>query len=38
MRFLAKMCLEWLQLHRVKNPKGFVFYLQVNATLQRPDG
>jgi hypothetical protein len=25
--FLAKMCLEWLQLRRVKNPKGFGFYL-----------
>jgi hypothetical protein len=26
-RFQAKICLEWLQLHRVKNPKGFGFYL-----------
>jgi hypothetical protein len=25
--FSAKMCLEWLQLRRVKNPKGFGFYL-----------
>jgi hypothetical protein len=23
----GQICLEWLQLHRVKNPKGFVFYL-----------
>jgi hypothetical protein len=26
-RFLAKICWEWLQLRRVKNPKGFGFYL-----------
>jgi hypothetical protein len=37
-RFLAKICLEWQQLRRVKNPKGFGFYLLVNAALQRPDG
>jgi hypothetical protein len=24
---LAKIYLKWLQLHGVKNPKGFVFYL-----------
>jgi hypothetical protein len=26
-RFLAKIYWEWLQLRRVKNPKGFGFYL-----------
>jgi hypothetical protein len=25
--FVAKMCLEWLQLRGVKSPKGFGFYL-----------
>jgi hypothetical protein len=25
------MCLEWLQLRGVKNPKGFGFYLLVNT-------
>jgi hypothetical protein len=32
---LAKIYLKWLQQHRVKNPKGFGFYL---SALQRPDG
>jgi uncharacterized membrane protein len=26
-RFLAKICLEWLRLRGVKNPKDFGFYL-----------